>query len=204
MPRIILIRRWGTEPEDALRPRQGTILPNILESDFEIWWQNCWRKIGKGFARKSYYRARQIVDAETLLAAARRFRQILKERDTPTKFQPHPSTWLNGERWLDEDERIQVTETRIYGQDKATWRAQMKMWRDKLMPWHSPGNPPGSGGYVGPVDLMTAYELELERKQRSGMREVKRSCAAKENGLQVTTPEGRFSSGCSEARAGEQ
>ncbi|MDE2021154.1 MAG: hypothetical protein KGJ13_12530, partial [Patescibacteria group bacterium] len=62
-----------------------------------------------------------------------------------------------------------------------TWRGQIRMWRDGLMPWHSPGNPPGSGGYVGPVDLMTADELESERKQRSGVCEVKRSHAAKEN-----------------------
>lgn len=164
-----------------LPARQGTILPHALEAEFETWWQNCWRKTCKGFARKSYIRARRIVDAQTLLSASQRFVQLLKERDTPKKFQPHPSTWLNGERWLDEDERIQITETRIYGQDKATWRGQIRMWRDGLMPWHSPGNPPGSGGYVGPVDLMTANELESERKQRSGMREVNRSRAAKEN-----------------------
>ncbi|MDE2020584.1 MAG: hypothetical protein KGJ13_09640, partial [Patescibacteria group bacterium] len=144
----------------------------------------------------SYYRARQIVDAETLLATARRFRQILKERDTPTRFQPHPSTWLNGERWLDEDERIQITETRIYGQDKATWRAQMTMWRDKLMPWHSPGNPPGSGGYVGPIDLMTADELELERNLR-------KSCVAVENRHRSQSDGGSSSVGLA-PRAGDQ
>lgn len=187
-----------------MHPRQKAILPHPLEADFEIWWQNSWRKIGKGFARKSYYRARQIIDAETLLAASRRFRQVLKERDTPTKFQPHPSTWLNAERWLDEDERIQIADHKIYGQDKQTWRSQIRMWRDKLMPWHSPGNPPGSGGYIGPVDLMTADELESERKQRSGMCEVNRSLAAKENRRTGSDPSGGFSSVCSEATAGER
>ena len=205
MPRILLSPEGETgKPEDALRPRQGTILPHPLEAEFETWWQNCWRKIGKGFARKSYYRVRQIIDAETLLAASLRFKQVLKERDTPAKFQPHPSTWLNGERWLDEDERIQISDFKIYGQDKATWRSQVRMWRDKLMPWHSPGNPPGSGGYVGPIDLMTPDELESERKQRSGMREVNLSCAAKENRQTDRNLSAGFSSACSEARAGEQ
>lgn len=176
--------------------RQPTVSENPFNADFERWWSECWRKIGKGFARKSYIRARRLIDAETLLIASRKFRQILKERDTPTKFQPHPSTWLNGERWLDEDERIQITETRIYGQDKATWRGQIRMWRDKLMPWHSPGNPPGSGGYIGPIDLMTPDELESERKQRSGI-------AAIESRHRPQTSAGSSSVGLA-PRAGDQ
>ncbi|MDE2020462.1 MAG: hypothetical protein KGJ13_09025, partial [Patescibacteria group bacterium] len=160
---------------DRLIPRQGTILPHPLEAEFEAWWSNCWRKIGKGFARKSYYRARQIVDAETLLATARRFRQILKERDTPMRFQPHPSTWLNGERWLDEDERIQITENSVHGLSKFVWRTKLDLWRRQIMPWNGPGNPPGSGGYVGPVDLMTAVELELERNLRNAVESRHRS-----------------------------
>lgn len=71
-----------------------------VDGDFNAWWATYPRKVGKGQAAKAYKAARKKTDADTLLAA------IAAQTSTLTKdgkeFCPHASTWLNGERWLDE------------------------------------------------------------------------------------------------------
>ena len=72
-----------------------------LEADFETWWTNYPRKQGKGQAIRAYRAARRKTTAETLHTAvqAQLPSLTLKGRE----FTPLPATWLNGERWLDED-----------------------------------------------------------------------------------------------------
>lgn len=67
------------------------------EARFEQFWLIYPRKIGKGQARRAWKTALQKTDAATMLAALQGQTFDLRER-----FQPHPATWLNGERWLDE------------------------------------------------------------------------------------------------------
>lgn len=70
------------------------------EDGFEEFYRAYPRRAGKGAARKAYGKAiRQIGPAE-LLAATRRYAKAVVGVDP--KFIPHPSTWLNGERWGDE------------------------------------------------------------------------------------------------------
>lgn len=68
-----------------------------LEQEFEAWWADYPRKVGKGQARRAYATARKAADADVLLAAIR----AIPPPDE-LKFFPHAATWLNGERWLDE------------------------------------------------------------------------------------------------------
>jgi hypothetical protein len=64
---------------------------------FETWWQAYPRKVAKGTAAKAYAKALTLTDADTLLGAL--------DREWGTrKYIPHPTTWLNAQRWLDEIE----------------------------------------------------------------------------------------------------
>lgn len=69
------------------------------DPDFTAFWRLYPRKDGKGAARRSWCAALRIVTADTILAglAAYRF-------DPSPRFRPLPSTWLNGERWIVEDD----------------------------------------------------------------------------------------------------
>ena len=74
----------------------------LIDQQFEDWWQYYPRKVGKIPARKAYDKAIKKMTHEELIEAAQIFSQQCqyKEKD----FIPHASTWLNSERWLDEDE----------------------------------------------------------------------------------------------------
>lgn len=147
-------------------PRQPSLLPHPLLDEFEQWWCVCWRKTKKPYAFKCYRKAREIANASILLEAAKKFAEIIKKRGTERQFQPHPSTWLNNEQWLDDDNEFGAVADEIGGLPKSIWRSKMEMWRKGLMHWNCPGNEPGSGGYIGPLDLITPNELQSERLSR--------------------------------------
>lgn len=71
------------------------------EAGFNAFWGAYPRKVGKGGARKSFERAKLKVDANDLIAAAERFAKRCQGKDP--EFIPHPTTWLNQERWADEE-----------------------------------------------------------------------------------------------------
>lgn len=64
-------------------------------------WPLCPRKVGKGQARKAYLTALKKTSHEEIVAGMRRYAVAVKE--TEPEFIAHPSTWLNGERWSDEE-----------------------------------------------------------------------------------------------------
>ena len=69
----------------------------VGENGFEQFWQAYPRKVGKGQARRAFLTALKKTTLPVLLSAVQQHRFDPRER-----FQPHPATWLNGERWLDE------------------------------------------------------------------------------------------------------
>lgn len=71
-----------------------------IKAEFDAWWEHVPLKVGKGQARPAYKKARKKADADTLLAGIRRYAESVKGRDR--QYIAHPTTWLNGERWLDE------------------------------------------------------------------------------------------------------
>ena len=86
--------------------RQGDSPPDDgdeLDADFELWWKLVPRKAGKGQARKAYRAARKKADAATLSAGIEAYAALVKRKRTEPHFIAHPTTWLNGERWLDEE-----------------------------------------------------------------------------------------------------
>lgn len=71
---------------------------------FEDFWLVYPRKIAKGHARKAYEKACKIADPRAILIAAANFSNAMQGKDR--QFIPHPTTWLNGERWEDELDHI--------------------------------------------------------------------------------------------------
>jgi len=87
----------GNAPSPSPSPSPSSKTKTIK---FDAWWAAYPRRVGKGAAERAYRSALKKTDHETLLAgahdAARKFSA------TAPEFIPHPATWLNGERWLDE------------------------------------------------------------------------------------------------------
>lgn len=73
-------------------------------NNFDEFWKLYPRKIGKGAARKSYLRAIKICKHEDIIAGVQRFVDADPQRGD-MQFCPHPTTWLNQERWDDEYEQ---------------------------------------------------------------------------------------------------
>jgi hypothetical protein len=67
------------------------------DGEFETFWRAYPRKVSKGGAKRAWVGALRKTDSGTILAAISRARFSLDPR-----FIPHPATWLNQERWLDE------------------------------------------------------------------------------------------------------
>lgn len=72
-----------------------------IDDEFADWYANYPRKVGKGQALKAYRAARKKVDHQTLVD--RLTQQIPVITAQGAQYTPHPATWLNGERWADDD-----------------------------------------------------------------------------------------------------
>jgi len=116
--------RWGKPKDDApsnassnaqgnasgnAKERRGEESNTRSSDSFEAWWLEYPRKVGKGQARPAYKRALAKASAEVLLAASKRYAE--RVATTEPRFIAHPTTWLNGERWLDAKESIEYALT---------------------------------------------------------------------------------------------
>lgn len=83
----------------------NTSSPSEIDSDFEAWYSNYPKKVGKQGAIKAYRKARKSVSAEDLVngLAAQLPRMLTSER----RFIANPATWLNDGRWEDEVETVE-------------------------------------------------------------------------------------------------
>ena len=77
------------------------------EYDFVDFWQIYPKKVGKGAARTSFYKALKKVPYDTIKKALINFVEKTDGKDK--EFLPHPTTWLNQERW--DDEYVQENKT---------------------------------------------------------------------------------------------
>ena len=85
----------------------GDIVTPPPEKDqcFQRFWEVYPRKVAKGYARKAFAKAASKCNPDLIVESAALFASQV--RDKEMKFIPHPSTWLSGERWLDEVESIE-------------------------------------------------------------------------------------------------
>lgn len=77
---------------------------------FDTFWETYPRKVGKGQAVKAWRAATRTTAPEVILDGLRRHLPGLTAREG--RFIPHPSTWLNGQRWGDELEAPTASDTR--------------------------------------------------------------------------------------------
>lgn len=81
-------------------PKEDSLISQKeVDEFFESWWKHVPRKVGIGQARKAFRAAFKKTDLQTLIAGIKKYAKSVV--DNP-EFIVHPSTWLNGERWLDE------------------------------------------------------------------------------------------------------
>lgn len=73
-----------------------------IELHFDRFYQMYPRKVGKLAAKKAFFLALKKSSAQKIIDAALEYNRACAGKDK--KFIPHPSTWLNQERWDDEVE----------------------------------------------------------------------------------------------------
>ncbi len=81
-------RNYKKEQEDSL----------LL--DFEQFYKIYPRREGRQKALEAYRKARKTVDHKTIMDGLAKQRAVLLVKEI--EYRPHPATWLNGKRWLDE------------------------------------------------------------------------------------------------------
>jgi hypothetical protein len=90
--------RSNVVPGNAPEPETET--ETDKELSFEAFWDVYPRRVAKGQARKAWPAATKKETADNITAAAASFAARVANADP--KFIPHPATWLNGERWADD------------------------------------------------------------------------------------------------------
>lgn len=94
---------------------------------FEDWWAIYPRKVGKGAARKAWKRLKCDLFAAEMIEKLQ-VQVDLQYAHTEKQFIPHPTTYLNQERWEDEveDRRPSKQEvSSIYSQADAIIREEL-------------------------------------------------------------------------------
>jgi hypothetical protein len=83
---------------------QATEIPLKRDPAFERFYESYPRKIGRRAAEKAYSAAiKRGASHSALQTAAEAYLGFTSERRTETHFIPHPATWLNADRWEDDD-----------------------------------------------------------------------------------------------------
>ena len=82
--------------KDIAQPKVERSTPDI---SFDEFWKIYPRKVGKGQARKAFKAALKKTTLEVILAGVETMKA---DPLLESEFTPHPATWLNGERWLDD------------------------------------------------------------------------------------------------------
>ena len=126
----------SSPPSNGFPPKQyiNNISPPSFtspSSSFPQFWIAYPRKVGKAAAQKAYAKAIKKAEPETILARLEAWKgsKGFPEPD----FVPHASTWLNGERWLDqlEGEKIVMTETEKQDFLKDHQKRMEELWQSK-------------------------------------------------------------------------
>lgn len=86
-----------TETETDKKIKNTPLPPSRGNDGFDLFWEAYPRKVGKGAAAKAWRVATRKASADEIVSSVKRF-----SWPDDKQFIPHPSTWLNAERWTDE------------------------------------------------------------------------------------------------------
>lgn len=96
---------------------QHSITPEITTGSentmFEEFWKSYPRKISKKMAEKSFNKIKPNQTVfEVIMAGLEKYKGTSQWQKDGGMFIPHPTTWLNQERWKDEIEPARVSQTK--------------------------------------------------------------------------------------------
>ena len=74
------------------------------DSDFAAFWDAYPRKVAKGAARRAWRAAIRKTEPKVIVRGAQLYAGDPARRSADITFTAHPATWLNGERWLEQQE----------------------------------------------------------------------------------------------------
>lgn len=100
---------------------------SIIQHHFDTFWAVYPRKIGKGQARTAFQKALKKARPADIMAGCERYAQERAGQDPA--YTAHPSTWLNGERWLDEP--TQPPQPKTTNRDRQSDRVKEALERIK-------------------------------------------------------------------------
>ena len=85
----------------AEEDEKNTMRDSSSGSRFDEWWEHYPKKVAKGQARTAFKTALKKISFDDLVQAT----DVLARNsvNVEKRFIPNPATWLNGERWADED-----------------------------------------------------------------------------------------------------
>lgn len=101
-----------------------------MEQQFDQFWREYPRKVGKGAARKAFLKAIRVAPFERILAGLERYKAEISGREM--RYVAHPASWLNGERWDDEpgaNRQETIYEAPRVDDVTVTWRARLTNYK---------------------------------------------------------------------------
>lgn len=82
------------------------------DNQFEVFWESYPKKVGKKGAIRAWQKAIDSgIDHSDILAGVERGKRCQQWTRDGGQFIPHPTTWLNGEKWNDEIDGDDISET---------------------------------------------------------------------------------------------
>lgn len=118
-----------TESEEETTKPLGRHAPAGIEigsdadPDFAAFWDSYPRRVAKGQARKAWKTAvvKRGVDPKVIILGAERYRDDRERLSRPIEYTAHPATWLNGERWLEQQDDARHDGTRRSAYSNSPW-----------------------------------------------------------------------------------
>jgi hypothetical protein len=95
-----LNKETNTPYDSSLRSESRPQGGKTAKQEFEDFWSECPRKVGKDAAARKYLTARKQASADTLLGGMRRYASAVSGTDK--QYIVHPAAWLHQGRWKDE------------------------------------------------------------------------------------------------------
>ena len=96
---------------------------DIYMSDFEEFWKEYPRKIGKGKASESWKKIKNRPSLEEILKSLEKQKKCQQWKKDGGQYIPHPATWLNQGRW---DDEVEVEDEKpgiiTFGNKKPIWQ----------------------------------------------------------------------------------
>jgi hypothetical protein len=105
------------------RAPAGIEIGSDADPDFAAFWDVYPRRVAKGQARKAWKTAvvKRAVDPKVIILGAERYRDDRERLSRPIEYTAHPATWLNGERWLEQQPGERRDDVRRPGYSNSPW-----------------------------------------------------------------------------------